>query len=365
MRLPYVEIDVLAVERNARAVVELCAAAGIEVAGVTKAVFGHPEVATAMLRGGVTSIGESRLDNIARLRAGGVDAPVMLIRPPSLAGVAEAVDEVALSLQSDLMLLERMGAAAVAAGRVHDVILMVDLGERREGVLPDDLPGFAGEAAALPGIRVVGIGTNLACFAGLIPTVDNMNRLVELAEDVERACGLELAWISAGSSSALPLLAAGAMPARVNHLRIGEAILLGRETVHHRPWPGTVQDAVVLRAEVVESKDKPAPPPGPRADRTFMHAPSPGVAGGRCALVALGRADVDTEGLTPLDAGHRVLGAASDYLVVDVGDATDPVAVGDVVTYALDYSALVTAMASIGVGTHVVEGRQTGRCTGW
>jgi predicted amino acid racemase len=357
MRLPLVEIDVVAVEHNAQAIVELCSSAGITVTGVTKGVFGHPEVARAMLRGGVASIGESRLDNVARLRAGGVDAPVMLMRPPSLASVAEAVDAVAVSLQYDLVALERMGAAAVAAGGVHDVIVMVDLGERREGVLPDDLPRFARSAAALAGIRVVGIGTNLACFAGLIPTVENMNRLVELAELVEQGCGFELTWISAGSSSALPLLAEGAMPERVNHLRIGEAILLGRETVHHRPWPGTVQDAVLLRAEVVEVKDKPPAPPGPRADRTFMHAPSPDGGGGRRALVALGRADVDTDGLTPLDAGHRVLGAASDYLVVDVSRATAPVAVGDTVTYAVDYSALVTAMGSIGVGTHVVAGR--------
>jgi predicted amino acid racemase len=357
MHLPYVEIDVVAIERNARAIVELCASAGIEVTGVTKAVFGHPEVAAAMLRGGVTSIGESRLDNVDRLRAGGCDAPVMLIRPPSLARVAAAVDTVAMSLQFDLVTLERLGAAADAAGGVHDVIVMIDLGERREGVLPDDLPRFAREVVALPGIRLVGIGTNLTCFAGLVPTVDNMNELVGLAEQVERATEQELTWISAGSSSALPLLAAGEMPQRVNHLRVGEAILLGRETVHHQPWPGTVQDAVLVRAEVVEVKDKPAPPPGPRADRTFMHAPSPDVTGGRRALVALGRADVDTEGLTPLDTGHRLLGAASDYLVLDVSEATEPVAVGDTVTYALDYSALVTAMASIGVGTRIVAGR--------
>ncbi len=357
MQLPYVEIDVLAIERNARAIVELCSSAGIEVTGVTKAVFGRPEVARAMLRGGVTSIGDSRLDNITRLREGGIDVPIMLIRPPSLGSVAAAVADVSVSLHSDLVMLERIGAAAHAAGDVHDVILMVDLGERREGVLPEDLRRLASDAVALPGVRVVGVGTNLTCFAGLLPTVENMNRLVELADEVERDCGIELEWISAGSSSALPLLAMGEMPERVDNLRIGEAVLLGRETAHHRPWPGTVQDAVLLRAEVVEVKDKPAPPAGPRADRTFMHAPSPESASGRRALVALGRADVDVEGLTPLDEGHRLLGAASDYLVVDVSHAVEPVAVGDTVTYALDYSALVTAMASIGVATHVVEGR--------
>ena len=35
-----------------------------------------------MLRGGVTGIGESRFENIRRLRASGIDAPIMLLRSP-------------------------------------------------------------------------------------------------------------------------------------------------------------------------------------------------------------------------------------------------------------------------------------------
>ena len=88
-----------------------------------------------------------------------------------------------------------------------------------------------------------------------------------------------------------------------------------------------------------------------------MHHRVPTARAGAGRSSGSGRADVDVEGLTPLDAGHRLLGAASDYLVVDVSQATEPVVVGDTVTYVLDYSVLVTAMASIGVGTHIVAGR--------
>lgn len=349
-----VEIDPVAVEGNARAIVELCAGHGIDVMGVTKAVWGHPGVAAAMVRGGVTSIGDSRLENVARLRASGIDVPIALLRAPAPAQADEVVSAVDVALHIERVTLERVGAAARAAGRVHDVILMVDLGDRREGVVPEELPGLARAAAAVPGLRLVGVGTNLTCLAGLAPTAENMAALVSLTEQVEDAIERPLTWISGGNSSALELVAAGAMPARVNQLRIGEAILLGCETLHRRPWPGTVQDAVVVRAAVVEVKDKPDAPEGPRGDRAFTRAPDVAGAGGRRALVALGRADVDVEGLTPVAAGHRIVGASSDYIVVDVTDAADAVAVGDELSFSPDYGALVTAAGSRSVSTRLV-----------
>ena len=88
----------------------------------------------------------------------------------------------------------------------------------------------------LPGIRIRGLGTNLSCFAGVVPSEAHMRRLVALAEQVESVAGRPLEWISGANSSALALIAAGHMPKRVNHARMGEAILLGRETVHRRPW---------------------------------------------------------------------------------------------------------------------------------
>jgi predicted amino acid racemase len=64
------------------------------------------------------------------------------------------------------------------------------------------------------------------------------------------------------------------------------------------------------------------------------------------ALLDVGREDVDVEGLTPLDPGMEVLGASSDYLVVDVTQAAADVRVGDEVAFALSYGALLAAMDS-------------------
>ena len=153
--------------------------------GVTKGVCGQPDVARAMLRGGVTSIADSRVENLQRLRAAGIHTRYMLLRIPALSRVEEVVEVADVSLDSELAVLEGVSQAAHARDRIHDVVLMVDLGDLREGIWPDDLVPFTREALRLPGIRIKGLGTNLACFGGVVPSADNMNQLIELAEEID------------------------------------------------------------------------------------------------------------------------------------------------------------------------------------
>jgi predicted amino acid racemase len=201
------------------------------------------------------------------------------------------------------------------------------------------------------------LGTNLACFGGVIPSENNMRRLVELTEEVERRSDLTLRWISGANSSGLDLIASGRMPGRVNHARIGEAILLGRETVHRRPWPGTSQSAFVLYAEVLELKTKPSLPVGERGEDAFGGLPAFEDRGeGPRALLNVGREDVDVEGLTPLDPGLAVLGASSGYLVVGVSGAAEGIRVGDELAFSLNYGALLAAMTSEYVKKRLLRG---------
>jgi predicted amino acid racemase len=357
MSHPYITIDVDKIEHNARAVIALCREHGIAVAGVTKCVCGHPEVAGAMVRGGVSMIGESQLDNIRRLRKAGIQAALMLLRLPS---PAEADDVVALadvSLNSEISVLAALSQSAERCRRVHDVIIMVDLGDLREGLWPRDVVPFIRAALKLPGIRIAGLGTNLACFGGVVPGEDNMHRLVELADETERTFGLRLQWISGANSSGLKFIAAGRMPERVNQARIGEAILLGRETTRRQPWPGTYQDAFTLHAEILELKRKPSKPIGERSEDAFGHRIAFENRGDiERALVNIGREEVSVEGIAPRDPRLRVLGASSSYLVVDMTQAGGQFRVGDALTLSLNYGALLTAMTSDYVKKRPVRG---------
>ena len=355
MSSPTLTIDLDKIEHNARTIVRLCRTRGIQVTGVTKCVCGNPEVARAMLRGGVVGIADSRLPNIHRLRTAGVEAS-MLLRLPALSMVEEVVASVQVSLNSELSVLRALSAAAVRRGVAHEVVLMLDLGDLREGVWVDHFLSLAREVSALPGIRIKGVGGNLACFGGVVPSVDNMRVLVEQAEAVEAILGTRLDWISGINSSGLELIAAGGMPARVNQARIGEAILLGRETARRRAWPDTFQDAFALRAEVLELQHKPSVPVGERSEDAFGERHDFEDRGVRPrALLNVGREDVDVHGIAPLDARIKILGATSGYLVVDVTDAAGHVRVGDELAFSLSYGALLAAMTSEYVQKRMLE----------
>jgi predicted amino acid racemase len=203
------------------------------------------------------------------------------------------------------------------------------------------------EVISLPGICLAGLGTNLSCYGGVVPSEDNMQQLVDYATQLERTFGLHLPYISGGNSSALPLIAAGKMPRRVNHMRIGEGILLGRETIHRTAWPDTFQDAFCLYAEVIELKEKPSVPIGDVSEDAFGRQPTFADHGERVrAILDIGREDVDVTGLQPLDARLTILGASSDHLLVDVTAAAGAIRVGDDLAFALNYSALLMVMTS-------------------
>jgi ornithine racemase len=345
---PSVTVDLGRIERNARAVVERCGASGIQVFGVTKGTCGMPQVARAMLRGGVVGIAESRFENIHRLRDSGISCPIMLLRSPPLARSEDVVRNVDVSLQSELAVIQEVSRVAARLGRVHDIILMVDLGDLREGIWPSELLPTVEEVMRLEGVRIAGLGTNLTCFGAILPTEENLGQLLAHAYKIERFTGARLDWVSGGNSSSLPLLLAGRMPEGINNLRIGEAILQGgRDTFLDEPWPALDRDAFLLSGELLEVKLKPSMPIGKSGLDAFGQKPKFTDEGDRLRGIAnIGREDVIVEGLEPINGGMRVLGASSDHLVVDLTDADPPLKVGDMIQFRMNYGALLAVMTS-------------------
>jgi predicted amino acid racemase len=270
--------------------------------------------------------------------------------------VEDVVTSIEISLNSELLVLEAISKAAQKRRIIHKIILMVDLGDLREGIWPDDLLPIVREVVKLPNIRIVGLGTNLSCYGGVVPTVDNMNQLVDLAHQIERRFNLKLRYISGGNSSSLNLIASGNMPKEVNHLRIGEGILLGRETVNRTPWPDTYQDAFILHAEVIEKKQKPSVPIGEISEDAFGNKPVFEDKGNMFrAILNIGRQDVDISGITTVDPRLSILGASSDHLLVDVTAAKDEVRVGYDLKFTLNYGALLAAMTSMYVEKRLLK----------
>nr|WP_255499031.1 alanine/ornithine racemase family PLP-dependent enzyme [Leucobacter sp. cx-169] len=342
-------INLTTITHNARVLVGLLAPKGIQIAGISKAVCGSPDVAEAMLRGGAARIGDSRVENLTRLRVAGVTAPLTLVRSPMLSQVEQTVLHASTSLNTEPAVLDALSEAAVRLGVTHGVILMVELGDLREGIAADDVVAAARAVERSPGLTLEGLGTNLACHSGVVPDQRKMDELSRLADSVEAAVGHPLSVISGGNSANLEWALSTSDTGRITELRLGEAILLGTEPLQRSPIAGLQTGAFTLVGEVIEAKLKPVQPWGEISAAAFSHR-TPPVGNGfiRQAIVALGRQDTDLAGLIP-PAGITMIGMSSDHLVVDLGD--QDVSVGDELTFGLDYSALMVAATSPFVGT--------------
>ncbi|MDF1839181.1 MAG: alanine/ornithine racemase family PLP-dependent enzyme [Planctomycetota bacterium] len=344
MSAPRLEIDLDKIQHNTRTLVDRLAFRGIAVSGVTKASLGSPEIALALLRGGVRGLADSRIENIEAMRLARVPGAMTLIRSPMISQVDRVVAHADVSFNTELEVLSKLSSAAISAGKTHGVVLMVELGDLREGILPGDVHDMVGEALRHPGLTLEGIGTNLACRSGVVPSSENMAELSGLADSIEATFGIKLRVVSGGNSANLSWVLGAASVGRVNELRLGEALLLGREPLTRQPIEGLYADAFTLYAEVIEAKQKPSLPWGEIAQSAFGELP-PAIDRGPVwqTIFAVGRQDTDPEGLQP-PKGMEVLAASSDHLIVAQGSSSLPA--GAEAAFQVNYSALVRAMTS-------------------
>ena len=344
---PIITADLKKIEDNTRVIVDFCGGHNIDVIGVSKVTCGMPSVAKAMISGGVKGIGESRIENINRLRMSGINHPITLLRIPPLSGVEEIVNSVDISLNSELSVIRELSKAADKKGRIHGVILMLDLGDLREGIWPDDLIHIATETVKFPGVKLAGLGTNLTCYGGVLPSEKNMQILVDYAHKIEDTLNIKLDILSGGNSSSLDLVRQGKMPKEINQLRIGEAIMLGRETAYGNIWPGTSFNAFTLEAELIEIKKKPSIPIGETGMDAFGEKPVFKDKGKMIrGILNIGREDVEIDGLSPTDNSLSIIGASSDHLLLNITDADQKPQLGDKIGFTLNYGALLAGMTS-------------------
>ncbi|WP_299864708.1 alanine/ornithine racemase family PLP-dependent enzyme [uncultured Hoeflea sp.] len=342
MATPRLEIDLGKIRQNARSLVERLKVRGIAVTGVTKAVCGHPGVARAMLDGGVSGLAEARISNVMRLRRAGITCPVSMIRTPLPSQLDDIVLNCQTSYNTEMSVIAGLASASMRMKTVHSIILMVEMGDMREGILPEHLGAVARQVLGMPGVVLKGIGANFACLQGQVPEASDMSDLSRIAKKLEVMFDFRLATISGGNSANLPWALGQDQPYRINDLRLGEAILLGVDPISGHPIDGLWTDAFALIAEVIETqanpevfrltKGDPATPCSAAGDAPVARS-----------ILAIGRQDTDVEGLTMPGSGVLV-GATSDHTVM--ATSRQHPRVGSEVRFQMNYSALMHAMAA-------------------
>ena len=202
MAAPRLEIDLAKIQHNARTLVTRLAKRGISVTAVTKATLGSHEIARAMLEGGATGLGDSRIENIEAIRRSHLFARLSLIRSPMLSQAKRVVTSADVSFNTELEVIRRLSVEAGKLGRKHAVVLMVELGDLRDGIMPDDLVAAVRETLGLPNIVLKGLATNLACRSGVSPDDANMGELSRLAALIEATFDISLEIVSGGMVAA-------------------------------------------------------------------------------------------------------------------------------------------------------------------
>jgi len=343
LQYPAVEVNLKRLDTNARYILRECRRREIEPTAVTKVVSAHPELVRCLHAAGFRSMADSRLANLRSLAQHAPGVQRGLLRLPMPSRARETVELAQLSLNSEVETLKALDGAAGDLGGRHGVVIMVDVGDLREGVWPDEIEDMGNALQNLSHLDVVGVGTNLACYGGVIPDEENMARLLRARSVLQGVLGRRIPMVSGGNSANWSMLEAGEVPGEVNNLRLGEIIFLGNESMYRRPIAGMHQDVFTLCAEVLEVKVKPSMPLGETGQDAFGQTPQFEDHGDRLrAIVGVGRADVEPDGLQPEDPGIHILGASSDHLILDVESAEERPAVGDVLRFTVrGYSALL------------------------
>ncbi len=328
-----------------------------------KSLFGHEPTIRALSLLGVRSMADSRLENLEEVARIAPDTERWYLRLPAISSAGEVVRRSEVSLNSEVVVIEALSRAAEEIDGVHQVVIMIEIGDLREGILPGSLIRFYERIFELPNIEVLGIGARHGGLGSAIPSIDQLTQLVMYRELLELKFRRKLPVISAGSSVSLAQMTDDwGLPKQINHFRIGESLFLGSDVVRGGTLQGLRDDVAMLEAEIAEIKEKPLIPMGEGGSITpfetsgnsnEVEPPSPGERGYR-ALVNLGQLDTDVTGLTPLAPEYHIAGASSDITVVNLGQNPGNLQVGDRIRFRMSYLAFASLMGNRYVDKQVI-----------
>ncbi len=329
---------------------ELLGERGIQWAAVSKLLCGNKMYLEELVQLGMKQLCDSRVSNLKSIKSISEDIETIYIKPPPKHSIADVVRFADISFNTEIDTIELLSQEAQRQSKVHQIIIMIEMGELREGVLRDELLSFYERVFELPNIEVVGLGTNLTCMYGVLPSHDKLIQLCLYEQLIEAKFNREIPLVSGGSSVTLPLIHQNLLPKGINHFRIGESLFLGNDVYNHGVLENMECDVFQLFAEIIELTEKPKVPIGDlgtnlTGEMMEFHDQSQHEVSFR-AILDLGLLDLDENHVKLKNPNFKVVGVSSDMLVVDLGNNPDGLEVGDVLEFKLDYMGILRLMNS-------------------
>ena len=309
---------------------------------VSKLLCGNTIYLKEIIALGVREIHDSRISNLKKIKTLDPDIQTVYIKPPAKRSIEKIVRYADISFNTEIYTIQLLSDEAVKQKKIHKIIIMIEMGDLREGVLGEELIAFYGTILKMPNIEISGIGTNLNCLSGVMPTQDKLIQLSLYKQLIEAKFNISIPFVSGGTSVAIPLILKNANPLAVNHFRIGEALFFGKDLFTGDTIEGMHNDVFKLYAEIIEIIEKPNTPTGELGENVAGNSFSMndvddlGMTSLR-AILDIGLLDMQPQHIESDDADITIVDASSDMLVIDISKSKKSYNIGDLVAFKIRY----------------------------
>jgi predicted amino acid racemase len=348
--MAFIELNEKKLEHNYSFLDKLFSKHEIHWGVVSKLFCGNKDFLKVLLSLDPTEVHDSRISNLKVIKTLKPEVQTVYIKPPPRRSIKSLVKYADVSFNTSYSTIKLISEEAGRQNKVHKIIIMIEMGDLREGVMGDELMGFYAKVFELPNIEVVGIGANLNCLNGVMPSHDKLIQLSLYEQLIEAKFNKKIPWVTGGSSVTIPLIFKKLVPKGVNHFRIGETLFRGVDLFDESIIKGMKGDVFRLHAEIIELIEKPVVPIGELGTNVAGETPEfdesdYGKTAYR-AILDLGLLDIDINHLKPENQDIEFSGASSDMIVMDIGENKAAYKVGDLISFKLDYMGILGVMNS-------------------
>ncbi len=349
--MAYITLNKKSLATNYKYLQDLFKKNNIDWAPVLKLLCGNEKYLEYILSLGDEQVCDARLSNIKTIKAIAPEKETIYIKPPAKRSIANVVKYADVSFNTEITTIKWLSEEAQKQNKVHRIIIMIELGDLREGIMGESLMGFYKEIFELPNIQVSGIGANLNCLNGVMPSKDKLIQLSLYEQLIEAKFNQTIVGVTGGSSVMLPLLLKKQIPKGINHFRIGETLFFGNDLFTGKVIPKMKGDVFLLNAEIVEITEKPIVPYGemeanPSGEETVINPADFGKTHKR-AILDIGLLDISNpDFLHPVDKDIEIVGASSDMTIVDISNTKKKYKIGQTVSFKMDYMGALRIMNS-------------------
>ena len=332
---------------------------GIEWSVVSKMLCGNKDYLTELLKFGINQVCDSRVSNLKMIKSINPKIETIYIKPPAKRAISNVVKYADISMNTEFETIKLLAKEAKKQNKTHKIIIMIELGELREGVMGEDFMAFYESVFRLENIKVIGIGANLSCLYGVLPNHDKLIQLSLYEQLIEAKFNKQIPYVSGGSSVTIPLIFQNLLPKGINHFRVGETLFLGTDVYNNSKFKKMHSDVFSLYAEIIELIEKSTTPMGEmgtnvEGESYQFDQNNIGETSYR-AIIDLGLLDVETDHIELIDKSLKLAGASSDMIVIDLNKNKKNYKVGDLVEFKLDYMGILRIMNSKYIGKRIRE----------